>query len=267
MAEFKIELNGTQIVGVEQGHGAPVVFLHAGVADHRMWQPQLEAMDVGVHAIAYDQRGFGRSVSDDVQFSDIDDLLAVLDHFSIQRAVLVGCSMGGGLAAAFALIHPDRVAGLVLIASAFTGMPMIELDAQENEIDAHYQKLAAGNDLDELNQFEARVWLDGARADEGRVEGVLRDFFLDMNGLRLSHPPLNQKAARPETYTRLHEIDLPILLIAGTYDSAYHEKLNAMIAQEVPQAEARLIEQTGHLSNLEEPEQFNDLLSAYLATL
>lgn len=267
MAEFKIELNGTQIFGVEQGHGAPVVFLHAGVADHRMWLPQIEAMDLGIHAIAYDQRGYGHSISEDVPCSDIDDLLAVLDHFRIERAVLVGCSMGGGLASAFALTHPDRVAGLVLVASAFTGMPMIELDARENEIDAHYQKLEAGDDLDALNQFEARVWLDGARAEEGRVQGALRDLFLNMNSLRLKHPSLSQKAARPETYSRLHEIKMPFLLIAGTFDSAYHEKLNAMIAQDVPQAEAKLIEQTGHLPNLEEPEQFNDLLSAYLATL
>lgn len=267
MAAFTLETFGATIYGVEQGSGAPVVFLHAGVADHRMWLPQLEAMDTGIHAIAYDQRGFGRSVSQDVPCTDIDDLLMVLNHFSIRRAVLVGCSMGGGLAAAFALAHPDRVAGLVLVAAAITGRPKMAQDSYEDEIDAEYAKLEAGDDLEALNLFEARVWLDGVRAKEGRVQGALRDLFLDMNRMHLVHSPLPQKAARPEIYSRLAEFKMPILLIAGTYDSARFEQLNALIAQSLPQAEAALIEGAGHLPSLDAPEQFNNLLSAYLATL
>ncbi|MCF4098946.1 alpha/beta hydrolase [Maritalea mediterranea] len=267
MAGFTIEHNGARLYGVEQGFGAPVVFLHAGVADHRMWLPQLDAMDMGIQAIAYDRRGFGRTTSEDVVYSELDDLLVVLNHFRIGRAVLVGCSQGGGLAAAFALRYPDRVGGLMLVAASYTGMPDLELEPGEKHIAAQYDAMEAETDLEAFNQFEARVWLDGVRAEEGRVGAHLRALFLDMNGQRLRHKRLSQKQQRPETYSRLPEIDVPMLLVAGGYDSSYYLRLNAQIAQEARRAEAQVMPKTGHLPNMEDPETFNGLLSSFLATL
>lgn len=267
MTAFTIETNGARLYGVEQGYGDPVIFLHAGVADHRMWEPQMDAMRLDMQAVAYDQRGHGRTESEDVAYADLDDLQAVLDHFSIGRAVLVGCSMGGGLATAFALEHPERVAGLVLVAAAIPGMPFMELDAQENQIDAEYAAMEAGDNLEALNQFEARVWLDGVHGREGRVQGPLRDLFLEMNKQRLNHPLLNHKQARPECFSRLSEIQVPVLLIAGLCDSTYYHRLNDQLAETHGNMHSRHIDNAGHLPNLDDPESFNGLLSAYLATL
>lgn len=265
MAEFTVETNGAALFGVEQGYGAPIVFLHAGVADHRMWQPQLDALGLELQAIAYDQRGYGRTQSADVAYSDVDDLLAVLDHFKIGRAILVGCSLGGGLALAFALTHPDRVAGLMLVAASIPGAPAVERDEAELQLATEYEAKKDLNDLIALNQFEARLWLDGAHGAEGRVQGQLRELFLDMNELQHNHPPLNHVTPRPECYSRLGELRVPVLNVAGTLDLTYFAWLNDRISDAHPHMQTELIADAGHLPNLDQPEVFNAVLSEFLA--
>lgn len=263
MAAFTIETNGAHIYGIEQGFGAPVVFLHAGVADHRMWHRQMEAMDLGVHAIAYDQRGFGQTTSQDLPYSDIDDLLAILDHFNIERALLVGCSKGGGLAVSFALAHPDRVMGMALVAASIPGQPDIDIPAHERAIDSEYEAIEKAGDLAALNEFEARVWLDGVNAAPHRVRGEKRDLFIEMNRIHLEHPQLGHAEARPECYSRLGEIKVPVLLIAGELDSLFFQKNNAQIASQFPHMQAQTITNAAHFPNLDEPEIFNALLSDF----
>ena len=124
MDEFTIEIGGATLTGVEMGEGLPVVFLHAGVCDNRMWHEQMRvAAENGWHAISYDRRGYGEAESEDEPFSHLDDLEAVLEAFDIHAAVFVGCSMGGGLAVDFALQNPGRVIGLVLMGTSITGAP------------------------------------------------------------------------------------------------------------------------------------------------
>jgi len=100
-----------------EGPGAPVVLLHAGVADRRSWYATVDQlMGVGT-VVAYDRRGFGDSPPSQVPFEHLDDLIAVLDQLGEGPAWLVGSSNGGKVALDAALAHPDRVAGLVLLAS------------------------------------------------------------------------------------------------------------------------------------------------------
>ena len=107
------------------GGGQPVVFLHAAVADRRMWHHQLAALASRYHVIAFDRRGFGETPAVDEAYSQTADSFAVLDHL-VERGwpvVLVGCSQGGHIAIDDALASPDRVAGLVLIAPSVSGAP------------------------------------------------------------------------------------------------------------------------------------------------
>jgi pimeloyl-ACP methyl ester carboxylesterase len=125
--DFTLASGRARLAGVEAGSedsgGPPAVFLHAGVADRRMWQDQIAAFAPGRRVVAYDRRGFGETRGQPETFSHLDDLLAVLDQLGIASAVLVGCSQGGRIAIDFALTHPDRVAGLFLAAPAVTGAP------------------------------------------------------------------------------------------------------------------------------------------------
>ena len=116
--ERTIPVPGGELYAVADGDGPPIVLLHAGVVDSRVWEPFVPLLtSAGYRAIRYDARGFGRSMTEDVEFRRVDDLLAVLDAFGAERAALVGNSQGGQIALDLAVTHPDRVAALVQLAS------------------------------------------------------------------------------------------------------------------------------------------------------
>ncbi len=99
----------------------PVVFVHAGMADSRIWDRVWRQLSGSYRLIRFDARGFGRSARPTTTFSLSEDLLGVLDELSLDRPLLVGLSMGGGAALDVALSHPSRVAGLVLAAPGISG--------------------------------------------------------------------------------------------------------------------------------------------------
>ena len=103
------------------GSGEPVVLIHGGQMDRRMWDPQFESWSKKYRLVRYDVRGYGRSPTPTLPYSDTDDLLAVLDALAIPKAHLVGLSLGGRIAIDFTLAHPDRVASLVAVAAGMSG--------------------------------------------------------------------------------------------------------------------------------------------------
>lgn len=97
------------------GGGPPVVLLHPGVGDSRIWEPVLPPLTASGRVIRYDARGFGRSPAPTMKFSLLADLITVLDHFGLDRVAIMGCSQGGGSAMGLALEHPARVSALALL--------------------------------------------------------------------------------------------------------------------------------------------------------
>src|SRR5215213_9276003 len=142
------------------GEGTPLVLLHAGVADRRSWRAVAERLTAP--AIAYDRRGFGRTPPSPEPFTHLEDLVAVLDATVDGPAWLVGNSMGGALALDAALVAPERVAGLVLIAPAVNGQPEPDtLDPDSMRIVGGLESAGAAGDVDELARLHAWLWLDG----------------------------------------------------------------------------------------------------------
>ena len=94
---FEIPFDGAVIRGEADGFGMPVVFLHSGVTDRRMWAEQMQELaNEGYHVIAYDRRSYAETETEDVPFNHLVDLEAVLDRLSVHAAIFVGSSMGGG---------------------------------------------------------------------------------------------------------------------------------------------------------------------------
>jgi pimeloyl-ACP methyl ester carboxylesterase len=118
MRSFTIPSGKAELTGVEDGKGPALVFLHAGVADKRMWRDQMAAFADRYRVVAYDRRGFGETRYKPETFSHMQDLRAVLDGLGIEQASLVGCSQGGRFSVDFTLAYPQRVNKLVLIAPA-----------------------------------------------------------------------------------------------------------------------------------------------------
>lgn len=263
----EVASGSARLAVVERGAGEPIVFLHAGVADHRMWQGQLEALPAGWRGVAYDRRGFGRTRSEPEPYTMVGDLIAVLDALHIERAVLVGCSQGGRIAIDAALAHPRRVRALVLVAAAISGAPAVtdfppDIAARLDALEA----AEARADLDAVNALEAQLWLDGPAQAAGRVGGAARDLFLAMNGnaLRLA-ATAGEATAPPPAWPRLHEIAAPTLVLWGPLDFPHIVAAMRHLAATVPGAAGRQIEGTAHLPNLERPAEFDALLLDFLA--
>jgi len=113
-----LPIPGARLYFEAAGEGHPLVLIHAGVADNRMWDEQFTVFAQRYRVIRYDTRGFGKSKTEDVEFSNHQDLLDLLDHLNVRKAYLVGASRAGGIAINFTLEHPERVDGLALVGSA-----------------------------------------------------------------------------------------------------------------------------------------------------
>jgi pimeloyl-ACP methyl ester carboxylesterase len=125
-----LPVDGGAIAYDVAGAGPPVVLIHGGFGDRRMWVGQMSALAVRHRVVRYDLRGYGGSAAPTADYAALPDLLRLLDQLGIQRAVLVGNSMGGSLALDFSLVHPERVSGLVLVASGPSGFPPSEEDRE-----------------------------------------------------------------------------------------------------------------------------------------
>ena len=120
----QIASGGAMLATEAAGGGDPVVFLHAGACDRRMWRAQLDGVGASSKAIAYDRRGCGETRAEEEDFSAVADLMAVMDATADGKpAILVGCSEGGRVALDAVLKHPSRFCGLVLVAPSVTGAP------------------------------------------------------------------------------------------------------------------------------------------------
>jgi pimeloyl-ACP methyl ester carboxylesterase len=261
---FSLGIGRAKLAGIEAGDGLPVVFLHAGVADKRMWVSQIEAVaEEGWQAIAYDRRGYGETTSPDETFNHLDDLEALLDARDIHAAVLVGCSMGGGLAIDFALKNPGRVIGLVLVGTSVTGGPYELLDSEQAVVMAEEDAEDRG-DRDMLNKVQAHAWLDGPRGPSGRVSGAARELFLDMNSIALKQPELTLEERRPDAWQRVGEVGSPTLLIVGDQDFNYLIQRHEHLSEEMPNAFAVVLEGVAHIPSIERPDLVNPLLLEFL---
>ena len=256
---------------VDEGEGPPIVLIHAGVADLRAWDdvvPPLTA--AGYRVIRYDLRGFGQSLTDDVEFSHQADLRAVLDAAGVGKAVLVGNSKGGMIAYDTAIESPDRVVAVVGVAGGLGGFDGGETPEEVPVIEA-YEAIDSAEpfDAEALTEFETRVWGSGPLQPPDRLSPQLRAKLFEMN-LPLNQPSHvggRQIRLDPPASERLAELRCPVLAIAGTLDfsdcvvTAGHLEANA------PNARALIWDDVAHMIGMEQPERLASAIAEFVAPL
>ena len=255
-------LNGARIHYERAGAGFPLILLHAGLADSRMWDPQAAVFAEQFDVIRPDQRGFGKSELPPGPWSPVDDLLALIDELGLKPAHLVGCSMGGGLAIDFALDHPDRISKLVLVGSAIGGF---EYRTEHAQLFADVATARKAGDLKALNEAMLYLFLDGPERPRGYVAEPLRALFLEMNAIAVRSdfekaPPAHNVLA----IRRLHEITAPTLVVVGDEDVAPVLEAADLLVDSIPNARKAIIHDAAHLPNLEHPKVFNRLVLDFL---
>jgi pimeloyl-ACP methyl ester carboxylesterase len=269
MEKLIVNAGAAQLSVTREGSGLPFVFLHAGVADKRSWQPLVAVLSNSVdsfHGVAYDRRGFGDSTYTEERYSRVDDCVAVLDACQISSAVLVGNSQGGRIAIDTALLHPHRVRALVLIGTSVSGVPAeTSYLPAIDELGRKMEVAEASSDLNELNRLEAHLWLDGPLSPEGRVSGAVRELFLDMNLRALSAKEVGEATDDIDAWNKLSEIRIPVLVLVGRLDLPNLLERSAQIAKVVPDAELVTMENVAHLPALEAPQQCAEIIVKFLA--
>jgi pimeloyl-ACP methyl ester carboxylesterase len=247
------------------GRGDPVVFLHANVADSRMWQAQLDGVGANNKAIAYDRRGFGETRAEEEDFSAIADLMAVIDGLaSGTPAILVGCSQGGRIALDASLRYPSSVRALVLIAPTVTGGPEAVYPPEIKSLMARQKQAEEAGDLDQVNAIKARLWLDGPLAAEGRVVGPARRLFLDMHGTALRSPSPGADVDVAPNFHRLGDIKVPSLVIWGDLDFPHVQDRSRYVATTVVNGSGHVLTGAAHLPSLERPADVTGLLVEFI---
>ncbi|CAM4020218.1 alpha/beta fold hydrolase [Roseateles saccharophilus] len=239
----------------------PLVFLHAGITDGRLWDGVMAAAAGRRSALRLDRRGFGQTrIAAATPHAMVADLLAVLDALALSRVELVGCSQGGRLAIDFALAQPGRVAGLTLVAPAVTGAPSPQLDARVQALADAIDAAEQAREIDEINRLEARLWLDGPAQPEGRVGGVARELFLAMNGIALRSPPAGELIDASPAWPRLEALPGPVRLVWGDLDLPHLVDRCRQMAACIPGVRCWTMQGVAHLPALEAPEAFNAVL-------
>jgi 3-oxoadipate enol-lactonase len=258
-------LNGARIHYSRSGSGTPVILLHAGVADSRMWEPQVHAFQEHFDVVRPDLRGFGQSELPPAPWSAVDDVLALIDELRLKPVQLVGCSMGGSLAIDFALDHPGRVSKLVLVGSGVSGQQTSE---EYDHLFAEVEAAEKSGDLDALNEAEMHLWLDGPSRPRGYVDQRLRELFLEMNGRALKAgwdwDSAPNRPIDPPAAFRLQEITAPTLVVIGDEDLPPVQATAEILASSIRGARKAVIRDAAHLPNLEHPDEFNRLVLDFL---
>jgi 3-oxoadipate enol-lactonase len=246
------------------GSGPCVLFLHGIGGNRSHWTEQIEFFAAqGYHAAALNFRGYGDSEDYEGPLDFIadfsDDVLRALDHLEAPRAHLVGLSMGGRVARWFYLRHPQRVASLTL-ANTQPGFDTLGPEATENFVAARLGPLMAGHDPADLAHDLARG-LIGSSAAPGAYDRVVATLAALH---RISYMKTVRASAQQDRGFDLAAVAAPTLVIAGEQDQLYPPNVARGMADRIAGAQFEIIKGAGHLSNLEQPERFNQCVLNFL---
>lgn len=261
------DVNGALLYYEVAGDGPPLVLIHAGIADCRMWDGQMEELGRRHTVVRYDVRGFGRSDMPPEPFSHRDDLRSLLDVLGLERVALLGASMGGGIAIDTTLESPARVTALIAVGAALGGsQPSAALLERWGEIDA----LAEAGNLGAAVELELAMWVDGPGRRRDQVDPTVRERVREMNTAifeRSLQPQGTPQPLDPPAAGRLAEIGAPTLVIVGDGDVPDMLATADRLAAGIRGARKAVIHGVAHLPNMERPAEFNRLVLEFLATL
>jgi pimeloyl-ACP methyl ester carboxylesterase len=259
--------DGAKIYFECAGAGPALIFIHAGVSDRRMWDPQFDFFARRFRVVRYDLRGFGKSEMIDAPYSNRADLRNVLQFLGIEKSALVGCSMGGAAAIDFTVENPARVSALLPVGAGVSGWN--EWTDEGIRYFTEYIQLVKDNEIDRAQEMEAVLWLDGPGRDASRIDPAYRRRAREIHEdnfstTRDAHP---EETLKPPAIGRLGEIKCPTLIIVGDSDASEIGKIAARLVKEIPGAKLATIANAAHLPNLEHPDEFNAIVGEFLNPL
>ena len=247
----------------------PFVMIHAGVADSRQWDNEFESFATRFRVVRYDMRGYGKSVPVAGEFSHLGDLVALLSYLHVDTPmILMGCSMGGGIAMDFALAYPARVRAVIMVGSGPSGLV---LDVPQSGAERFREEEAAfkAGDLDRAAEIQTQIWFDGVGRSPSQVDPQMRKLAYAMGRIAVENESKNlgkrmSDAAVPAA-KRLDELQVPVLTIVGEHDLPYLLAAADYMAQHISSARKALMQDAAHLPNMDHPAEFRTIVEQFLS--
>ena len=251
-----VDVNGARLWYDEAGSGPAVLLLHGGLGDSGLWEPVVPFLAERYRTIRADLRFYGRSTGPNVPWSWQDDAIGVLDGLAVERAALVGLSLGGKLALDIALAHPDR---LWAVAGVAPGLGGHSADAYSDEQEARYEAAEAANDLEAAMEIDFEVWAPLGADD--RIRQLWRA-TPEANALPPDLEPLPATGAPAKE--RLGELAVPTLIVTASHDPDGMREIGPFVEREAPNARHLELD-SDHYVTLREPELLSRMLLEFLA--
>ncbi len=255
-----LRMNAGTIYYEVQGKGPAIVLLHGGFGDCRMWNGQFDALAENHQVVRYDQPGFGQSSKPEAAYSPVSVLLLLLDHLGIHKAYLIGNSMGGTLAIDFTLLHPDRIAGIVVVGSGPDGYPIPKED--QDKMNAVFSTAAQKGLPAAVELWLTNPMVAVAMSNAGTKE-LLSKMVNDNSSIFLMRFWPIEKM-EPPGMRRLQEIKTPTLIIVGEKDTPLIRELAGAAASGISGAKQIVIQDADHLPQMERPAEFNKAVLDFL---
>ena len=256
-------VNGTHLYYEARGSGPPLVLIHGITLDTRMWDPQFGVFSRHYQTIRYDVRGHGRS-ADPVAgeaYSHSDDLLALLHHLDLERAHVLGLSLGGMIAIDFVLTYPSAVDTLIPVDTSGLGGFSFPPDLAETlgQINA----TATEKGVDSAREIWMSMGWFAPALERPDVNAAVVDMVGDYQGWHwLNRSPVVRPD--PPAVEQLGLINAPTLVIVGDRDMPYNQEIADTLEKGIPNSRKTVIKGAGHMSNMEEPEAFNEVVLDFL---
>ncbi len=237
--------NGARIYYEAEGDGEPVLFIHAGVANLRMWDDQAAFLGDRYRVIRFDTRGYGCTETEHVEFSNRADAAAVLDEVGERSAHVVGLSRGGQIALDFVLEQPDRARSLTVVAGGVGGFEAdVASTVDWNEVEGWWD----AKDWQRLTDFEVAHWVDGPGQPADRVAPEIRARVADWisTNYRAEKDEGVPQVLDPPAEARLDDLHVPLLVVVGELDDESTKASMRHLAERVPGAAPRVVRNRAH---------------------
>lgn len=256
-------VGGTRLFYEVKGTGEPIVLIHGGQMDSRMWDDQFAILAKQFTVIRYDVRGYGGSFQPDQLYSDADDLAGLLDYLKVKNAHIVGLSLGGRVAIDFAVAHPKRVKSLTLAGPGLAGYE--PPNAEEADLRMwNLIKAARDDGPEKITELWLKDPFMAPAMEQARLVPRLQKLALENAHCWLTNQVL-QRSPKPPAGKRLDEINVPTLLILGGRDVPQAKATVEALEKGISGSKKVVIKGAGHIVNMEKPEEFNEALLAFLA--
>ena len=246
------------------GTGYPLVLIHDGLADSRVWNEQVSFFADQFQVICYDRRGYGRSERPWEDYSNVQDLYSLLNILKLEKTSLIGVSAGGMVAIDFALEHPGMVDALILVGTAVNGFEVSEHMKQRGQ--AASRPLMEDDDVDQTIEN----WMNDPYFVSKSNTIACQQFreFLSTSPHNLYDPHWHsfEESGEP-AINRIPEIDVPTLLVIGEADIPDNHAMSGALQVGIKNSKRIVLPNAGHLANLEQPQVFNQLVSDFLESV